>query len=205
MDQKVHEILVGAEESLAKLSGEYASSRNYDRAATVLDIARAIGALSDKWSRAIGGHAQEIGVGVAAGQGQPSAADAATFKRKRGRRSEYPKFYGREDWLIKVGYSKSEGEYEHKAPKAVLFSLVEALVKASRKSRQFSMNDVLPLTTGDGSEIPSYQPYLCLNWLRECGLVEQHGRQGYSIPGTSEWRAEVQARWERLPAQPNGE
>lgn len=44
-----------------------------------------------------------------------------------------------------------------------------------------SMDGVLPLSADDGSEIPDYQSYLCLAWLRSIGVVDQQGKEGYVL------------------------
>jgi hypothetical protein len=44
------------------------------------------------------------------------------------------------------------------------------------------MDKVLPLRDPDTkAEFPTYQPYVALAFLKQHGLVEQHGRSGYSI------------------------
>jgi hypothetical protein len=194
MDKKVAELLAATEQSLAKFSGEYAASRNYDRASLLLSMASEVGALASKWSKAIGASptVEDVGLHLAPERSQ-------LLKRRGGKKSEYPKFYRNGDWLVKIGYSKAEGEYEHKSPKSALFLLADAVLKVGAKGARFSMADLLPLNTAEGTEIPSYQPYLCLNWLREVGLVQQHGRRGYSISKASNWLDLVQTGWDRLP------
>jgi hypothetical protein len=61
------------------------------------------------------------------------------------------------------------------------------------------MEEVLPLNNpGDGSELPSYQVYLSLAWLRAEDLIVQHGRQGYSLPPGSDLERESERRWGEL-------
>jgi hypothetical protein len=115
-------------------------------------------------------------------------------------RTVYPQFMRDGDNLIKIGWSKKEkAQYEHKSPKSVLAQLVESLLAAGRDGHRVTMEDVLPLReAGDGTEIPSYQSYLCIAWLRSEELIEQHGRQGYSLPQPEGLAAAVEGSWERL-------
>ena len=52
-----------------------------------------------------------------------------------------------------------------------------------------------------GSDIPDYQTYLTLAWLRSIDLITQHGRQGYSLPGDSKLERESERLWGQLTAR----
>lgn len=116
----------------------------------------------------------------------------------------YPRFRRDEDNLVKIGWSKtSKAEYEHRAPKCVVNALLKAVLKAGQKSPIFTVEALLPLVdTGNGTEIPAYQVYLALAWLRTEGLVHQHGREGYSLLVTSNLEKTVEERWNALPDKP---
>jgi len=43
------------------------------------------------------------------------------------------------------------------------------------------MDEVLPVELQDGTEVPSYQAYLVLAWLRERGTVQRQGNDGYKL------------------------
>jgi hypothetical protein len=141
---------------------------------------------------------------------QPSPVKRSTKARARkgtakaGARKKsltgYPKFIRDGENLVKIGWSKKEKtQYEHKSPKSVLGPLLESLLAAGGDGHRFTTDDVLPLReAGDGTEIPSYQSYLCLAWLRSEELIEQHGRQGYSLPQPDRLAASVEESWERL-------
>jgi hypothetical protein len=102
--------------------------------------------------------------------------------RGRSRKNEYPKFLREGQSLVKIGWSKSDKKpYEHRAPKRVLDVLVAALLELGQGGRRFTTDELLPLRDGK-DDIPSYQAYLTLAWLRAEHLVRQHGRQGYSLP-----------------------
>jgi len=114
----------------------------------------------------------------------------------------YPRFLRDAESLIKVAWSKSaRREYEHKAPRNVLTLLARTLSNCAEAQGLFTMDAKLPLKTDDGNELPTYQVYVALAWMRETGLVRQHGRRGYSIdPGCNLQIAVVDA-WNKLPVR----
>lgn len=113
----------------------------------------------------------------------------------------FPRFEVDSDQLVKIGWSKTNnGVYEQRAPAKVRDILVGSLVHLSKVKRRFTTEDLFPLTDpDDGTEIPSYQSYLCLAWLREIGLVRKHGRAGYSVVSWEDPRDLVEGRWSQLP------
>jgi hypothetical protein len=121
-------------------------------------------------------------------------------RRNRAAKEGYPQFVREGNSLVKIGWSKSEGRtYEHKAPRGVLRALVRALVRLGSGGERFTVESLLPLKdTGNGSDIPDYQTYLTLAWLRTVGLITQHGRQGYSLPPSSDLDRESELKWSQL-------
>jgi hypothetical protein len=121
-------------------------------------------------------------------------------KRAASRPSEYPKFLRDGENLVKIGWSKKDrSPYEHRAPKRVLDLLVDSLLGAGRDGRRFTTEDILPLhEPEEGAEVPSYQAYLCLAWLRSEKKIEQHGRQGYSLPDPEDLPALVGKCWDGM-------
>jgi hypothetical protein len=114
----------------------------------------------------------------------------------------YPKFFRDEDRLVRVAWSKREKkEYEHKAPLTVLSALSAAIAESASDGQVFSMNHLLPIHEADGTDIPSYQAYVGLALLKHAGLIDQHGRQGYSLPRPNEFKNAVDAVWRSLPTQ----
>ena len=113
----------------------------------------------------------------------------------------YPKFFRRGQELVKIGWSKREKkEYQHKAPYHALGALASSLSKIGVDGRIFSTEKFLPLSyKTDNNPFPDYQVYVCLALLKHVGLVDQHGRQGYSIPKIAEFTTAVEAAWQQLP------
>jgi len=112
-------------------------------------------------------------------------------------RKDYPKFAREKDALIKVGWSKKgRKEYEHRAPKHLLDLLTSSVQHLAVNGARFTVEQLLPLADPeDETETPSYQTYLCIAWLREHNLLEQHGRQGYSVPHVADLGSRVETAW----------
>lgn len=105
--------------------------------------------------------------------------------------------------MVKIGWSKHDRKtYEHRAPRRVLDAFVQAVVRAGAGGERFAMGGILPLKdTVNSSDIPDYQAYLTLAWLRDSGLLAQHGRQGYSLLPDTELPREAARLWAALTAR----
>ena len=129
---------------------------------------------------------------------RPSRRAKASDKYK-GAAGKYPIFYRDGDTLVKVGWSKSQnGEYEHRAPRRAAEALVKA-VAAGGHGQLFGMDAVLPLSDAAGEDLPSYQVYLALAWLRDQNAVTRHGRDGYALDPTYKDATKIQELWDKLP------
>jgi hypothetical protein len=130
---------------------------------------------------------------------------AARAVRKRApRKGLYPKFYRDEDYLVKVAWSKKErGEYQHKAPRRVAELLAAAIGKRSGNGRMFTSEDIFPLKDPQGGgDVPSYQAYAALAWFRQTGLVQPHGRRGYTVKKNGRLSELLTAGWQKLSESP---
>jgi hypothetical protein len=205
-------VLRGAEQQLRSILVKAAEAGDYDRLPRIAEWAKILSATlsgqpADEVSLAepesflqspsdIGVHERTAEVPT-----RPRAA-AARKKARRGKtaKNDYPQFVREGDSLVKIGWSKSEGKtYEHKAPHGVLQALMKSLVRAGSRGNRFTVEALLPLKdTTAGSEIPDYQTYLTLAWMRVLGLVTQHGRQGYSLPPGLDLERESERQWGEL-------
>lgn len=114
------------------------------------------------------------------------------------RGNEYPKFETQEERLIKIGWSKRDGsEYEHKAEKDIV-SAVTLYLAEIPKGRIFRMDERLPVEV-DGTEVPLYQAYLVLAWLRNLGLVSKQGKDGYQWSVGAFDESAFEAAWDSTP------
>lgn len=136
--------------------------------------------------------------------GLPVLVPSGSNLRRRPRPSpdEYPKFFRRGDELVKVGWSRTERkEYYHRAPRAAIDALVAVVQQIGARGKIFTSDDFLPLKdSADGSDFPAYQPYVAMAWLKQLGLVHQHGRRGgYSLVRDRATESTVGDAWADLP------
>ncbi len=142
---------------------------------------------------------KRIGLSESERPGLALVSTARSGRAPKTSRSRYPHFFLDGDQLVKTGWSKSKRkEYEQKASRKVLDLLIEAIVSVIPSKPRFKMEDVLPLYDEEHAEIPSYQVYLHLAWLREIKAVAQHGRDGYSVRSQAELRRLAAEGWDRL-------
>jgi hypothetical protein len=120
---------------------------------------------------------------------------------KRPGKRDYPKFLRRGDDLVKVGWSRrGKAEYEHKAPKAVVTLVAQAIAKVGLNGELTPTEKLVSAIASEGAmEVPEYQVYVVLAWLRRLDLVTKRGRQGYTVSKPNEVIANVGLSWDRLP------
>lgn len=188
-----------AESEVRDLLEMAAADGDYDTVKDLADLAQALRRLA-KASTPLPNRVTPLG---ARRDGRGSKSSRSGRKKLDGQRNSradtgYPHFRVDGDQLVKTGWSKSaNAEYEHRATREVVDLLADALQRAGQGRRRFTMEEILPLMGRDGtSEIPSYQAYLVLAWLRRAGLVQQHGRQGYSIPSPNSLATRISEEWE---------
>jgi hypothetical protein len=194
------EILQHAENSLRTLVGEAAANGDYEN---VLPLASWAQAIRDLIKTAVGrlnpGGNREESEQVRVKD--PKRSSTQLPVRRVNPRKAYPRFFRQGDQLVKVAWSKREKkEYQHKAGFTVLMALSSALAKMGADGRVLSTDRFVPLKNpADDTEFPTYQVYVCLALLKHVGLVDQHGRQGYSIPQLLEFAKAVEGAWRQLP------
>lgn len=180
---KAAKVLAKCEADLRALVASAADSGDYDAVLRITSWAKQISAMAG---------------GAPAGAPEKKLATGGT--KTIAARPAYPRFVRRGDHLVKIGWSRREkSEYEHKAPRQATLALAKAAAEAGTDGRIFQINPLLPLSDPkDGSEIPDYQVYLVIAWWRSAGLLDQHGRQGYSIPNATQLYQAVESAWARL-------
>lgn len=138
-------------------------------------------------------------VSSAAPEPQPAANGSPPASRKGSRRDDYPRFERSRDLLVKVGWSrKARSEYVHRVPKAGVHAVLRRVLDVGKGGRVFTTDELLPVRLGGDDELPGYQAYVCLAWLRTIGAIKQHGREGYSVVG-EDVVGPVDNAWESLP------
>lgn len=195
---KARTLLQRTEAELRKIVSDAATTGDY---VSVLQIASWASVLSEIVGKA---SPQKVDV-MTQLTGQPSAGTNVRASRSvrptsSRNKSIYPQFFRQGDRLVRVAWSKRDKkEYEHKAPLAVLTALGIIMTKKGANGRVFSTDELLPLIDDDGAEFPSYQVYVGIALLKQFGLLDQHGRRGYSIPRLKEFKGAIEAVWQNLP------
>jgi hypothetical protein len=195
--QRTEGLLTETESTLVRFAGEAGAARDYDRAASLIEIARKIKQMAEQFTSSAAKTEVRVNPADETKDVHP-IAESKTPVRSRNKLGHYPRFVREGDNLIKIGWSKSQrAEYEHKSPRRLLTVLCASLTSANGK--RIIMDKVLPLKDPvNESSFPDYQSYVCLAWLKSAGLVTQHGRQGYSLPKGIELEKSVEALWAGL-------
>jgi hypothetical protein len=187
------EILQQAERQLKGLMTEATASGNYAIVVQIASLARSLSELAKN---------PETRFNSRPKRNSPTFTRSAE-KRGQSKRKDvrYPRFSYQGDTLIRVAWSRKERkEYIHKTTHRVLQALVAAISEAGKDGRVFQTDDILPIhDLDDGSPIPAYQAYVCIGLLKETGLIDQHGRQGYSVPRISELKGNLDSVLKQLP------
>jgi len=193
------ELLRDAESVLRGLVAEAINAGDYDAVVQLASWARSVGELVGM----VPPDSQPAAVLVQAASAPgapPSRVTRSAYGRKKSATDKYPRFYRKGDRLVRVAWSKREKkEYEHKAPHGVLRTLTVSIMEKGAGGRVFSTDEVLPIPDDEGVPVPTYQAYVGIALLKQTGLLDQHGRQGYSVPQLKEFESAVEAVWRNLP------
>lgn len=172
------EVLQVAENELRRLIEEALRQARYQEISSLAALADAIAQLKDGGEVAdnSGGFGETKSAGA-----EPPLPSAPVRRTSRA----FPRFERDGDKIVKIAWSKrNRSEYEHRAPREVADLLIDKIKKKKGEGAKFEAGEVLPLKDKESREIPSYQAYLALAWLRFEGLVVKHGREQYSLkPG----------------------
>jgi hypothetical protein len=198
LDVRVREVVDKAEADIALLANERVAARDYVAANSLLALAQGVADLGKDWlaRKAHPNVATQLPAAASLPLPQNARSDIALRKN---RDRKYPRFKREGDVLVKIGWSKSDNAtYEHRSPRLILDHLIAGVKAIAVPNQLFTTEKLMPLRTADGNELPSYQSYLCLNWLIDVGAVRKHGRQGYSISSLDELDRRVTKSWAEL-------
>jgi hypothetical protein len=133
--------------------------------------------------------------------GKAKARRSTRVKKVKAAKDDYPKFLRDGEELLKIGWSKREKKvYRHKAPKRIVSLVLKALQQAGQHGERFVMEQILPIRDPEhDADVPGYQAYLSLAWLRKEKLIVQHGRQGYSLRPEINLTDAIEECWKLLP------
>lgn len=197
---RASELLRRTEAELRKIVSDAATAGDYASVVQVAAWARSLNEMLDRFSPRKGKTGEDHASPDAGSRRREPRASRNNRTRSPTNHGGYPRFFRQGDRLVRVAWSKREKrEYEHKAPLAVLKALTVAMASKGADGRVFSTDDLLPIHDDDGAEVPAYQAYAGLALFKQVGLIEQHGRQGYSIPRLPELSGAVEAVLRSLP------
>ena len=176
--QEAMGVLAAAEGSLRHLIEQAMREQRYS------DVAKVAG-LADGVSRLLQERLLEVGEAEEERESTPRAAVLSAKKRVDGksRKEEYPHFVREGDKLVKIGWSKkNKSSYEHKAPREAVIAFTRHLTGSVQDGKVFVIENLLPVPdVGNGGELPAYQVYVTLAWLRQAGVIQKKGRDGYVL------------------------
>lgn len=190
------DILSRADAELRSLIEELAKEGAYGDVASTARIAQAVAGLKED---AINGTVAPL-VEQPTEPHEAIALPKPGTSRRRGAK-DYPKFGRDGDKLVKTAWSKRDrAEYEHRAPRTVVDLLLQTIVKKKGEGRKFEASEVLPIKDpATRQELPSYQSYMALAWLRAEGVVTKKGRNGYVLKSGAASPERISQLWEALP------
>lgn len=178
--EEANKIVVSAEASLRSIAEQALLDREYGDVAHIASLADILRGVSE---RAESGNGMTPLPTVNA----PLRAKSTRNRNKHRLKSlmrpprGYPRFERDGDRLVKVGWSKkARGEYEHRAPRAAVLAFADQVGSKTAKGEMFAIEELLPVRSDAGEQLPSYQVYLALAWLRQAGAIVKRGRDGYT-------------------------
>lgn len=198
-------LLSETERSLRQLMTDGLESQSYADVAQIAGMAERLAALKNssmQYPDPLAPASPRVN-GMAA-EAEKTASLAASRSKQHAsansaERQSYPRFERDGDKLVKIGWSdRDQRAYEHRAPRAIVFEVCEALGKRSGRGRRFKMEEVLPELNEMKEPVPSYQGYLTLAWLRSEGVIERDGKEGYRVKSGSLSTERIEKLWESL-------
>jgi len=185
-------ILSDTQERLGRLLADAVEVKDYQQVGLIAGFAEQISKLMN------GSDTRKRAVSL---DNSPVAPIGTTTTRIRPGSRALPRFERDGDRLVKVAWSKKErAEYEHRAPRQIVFVLLDAIRHKKGEGAVFEAQDILPLID-DGREVPSYQAYLAMAWLRDEGVVTKNSRSGYTLNSSRATSQHIDKLWKALPAR----
>jgi hypothetical protein len=194
-------ILRAADRELRGLMEKAVQAGRYSDVARLVEIAKAINHVASEWTGeglVINSELADV-CNAPALTSRVSSPRAASKAKVQASNASYPKFERDENRLVKIGWSKREkAEYEHKAPRDAAFAVYSRLCRVPAATT-FRMEELLPIALPDGTEVPSYQSYLVLAWLRDINQIEKRANDSYQWVVEEIDLSAFEEVWKRTP------
>lgn len=210
----VHEakrILREAEGALKELIANALRNQQYDDVATIAAMAEKLARLVNADVRAEQTPDAAISRTTPQVHNRQPATKAVTNRSRQNtdkspakkNQSTYPRFIRESDRLIKVGWSKkNKTSYEHRAPKESVMAFLNHLMATVSEGELFSVEELLPANDpSTGMNIPAYQAYMTIAWLRGTDVLDKKGRDGYILNRHIGKNSQLDDLWKRLPTR----
>jgi hypothetical protein len=201
--KNAHQIIKAAETAMRQLIAECLDRNDYTQIAELATLAEVLNKLRK------GEHSNEPATFTAS----PVAAKAKSGARKKPtvpdrqktfrKAGEFPRFERVQDKLVKVGWSKkNRSSYEHRVSYDAVLALTRQLAGKVSDGKIFTVDALMPVSgPADDGEIPVYQVYLIVAWLRHVGAIEKRGRDGYILRRGTLTTDRLQKLWSVIPTR----
>jgi hypothetical protein len=114
----------------------------------------------------------------------------------RRRRSDYPKFFVREDTLVKVGLGRDRrSEYEHTVSRSEFDSVASRIAELLANQRSFDVDQLQA-----GLSCPVYRTYIVLALLRKTGVLTARQRGKYTAKDAATIASDAERVWTETAA-----
>jgi len=202
--QDAQQVLRDAETALRRLLEQSLKQNRYAEVARIAPLADGVSRLLHRDGAM--GTLRTSRLPVSNGVPAPRKPARAQPPARTGPKGAYPRFERDGDRLVKIGWSKKKrSEYEHRAPREAVDAFVRHLAAHVTPGKVFTMEQLMPVPNpSTGDDLPAYQVYLTLAWLRHIGAVEKKGKDGYVLRNGSLDNGSFDASWPALASRVSG-
>lgn len=192
-------VLEGAETRFRELVQHAVQAGNYDDVTALVQIAKGLADLRQSLQSQKPEQAANVISSVLANdhrdENRPNVAGSAKQLRSNSNVSKetFPRFERHGNRLIKLGWSsKDKRIYEQRVPYEIVVEICSRFLEQLGSKKLLRVEELLPMKTASGDDIPSYQLYLVLKWLQKHGALARQGKDGYSF---SESDVDIKELW----------
>jgi len=194
-NEQVRQIADEAEKKVRELIGRAIADGSYDEVERMMGVVRQFADIGQGFSSVTVKGKAALAIPSRGGKMQSGRKHRLVKRRTRGKQPT--RFYRDGKELVKEGPSSGgSGRYRHRAPKHLLDTLIEQIRKIADSDSMFVIEDILKADGVEGT--PTYLVYVCMAWLVSTGLVQRHGRQGYSVASAADLQNAVEQKWALL-------